>query len=103
MGVDLVWGAVGDVDAAAVSLPAGEPGGRKHLNSAGDTAVMFLFEFVLGSAWSGIAAEPKLLDEVVAFGIRQQRAERCSFGIGDDIRDVFLKPFGVGVDGGLRW
>src|SRR5260370_37130470 len=91
MGLFLVGRAVGDVDAAAIGFPAGD-GGCVVVVRILDASIGFLFEFVFGCAGSGIAAEPELFDEMLAFRIGFQALVRGALGVGDDVGGVLVKP-----------
>ena len=65
MRFDFVGRAVRDVDAAAIGLPAGDAG-SVMLVGVSDAAVVLFLELVLYGVGSGIAAQPELLDELLA-------------------------------------
>ena len=71
MRLDLVRRSVRDVDAAAVGLPAGNAGGVM-LVGVGDAAVVLFLELVLDGVRRGIAAQPELLDELLALFVGVQ-------------------------------
>ena len=92
----LVGRTVGDVDPAAIGLPAGD-GGREMVVGIRDAPVVFLFEFVFRRAGSGIAAQPELFDEVLALRVGLQAFECRALFVGDDVGDVLGEPLVVGV------
>ncbi len=73
VGIDRVGLAEGDVDVAAVGLPAGLAGG-KVLVGVGDAPVMLFAELVLRRVGIGIAPQPELLDEGVALFVVAERS-----------------------------
>src|ERR1035438_5808688 len=87
----------GDVDAAAVGLPARDAAGEMFIGIR-DAPVVLLFEFVLYRAGSRIAAQPELLDEALAFGIGLETFECGSFVVSDDVGDILVDPLGVRGD-----
>ncbi len=68
MGFDFVGRAVSDVDAPAVGLPAGNAR-SVMLVGVSDAAVVLFLELVLDGIRGGIAAQPELLDELLALFI----------------------------------
>ena len=65
MDFDLISRAPHDVDASAIGLPARNAGGEV-LVGIGDAAVVLFLVFVLRSVGRRVAAQPELLDELVA-------------------------------------
>src|SRR5207253_7678299 len=65
MVLDFVRRPIGDVDAATVRLPSGDTR-RVALVGVRNAAVVLFFEFVFSSVGRGIAAQPELLDELLA-------------------------------------
>src|SRR5271165_2945525 len=72
--VDLVRRAVGNVDAAAICPPPRNAGG-KMLIGVGDTPVVLFFVLVLRGVRSGVATQPELFDEGIAFFVIRQLLE----------------------------
>jgi len=67
MGVNLIRRPVDDVDAAAVSFPAGDAlVGREVLVGVSDAPVVLFLEGIFRRIRIGIAALPELLDELLA-------------------------------------
>ena len=95
MRLDFVGRAEGDVDAAAVGLPAGNARGEA-LVGVGDAAVVLFLELVLGGVRRGVAAQPELLDELLALFVRLQALEGVPLLVGDDVGDVLVQPLAVG-------
>ncbi len=93
--LDFVGRAVGDVDAAAVGLPAGNTR-SVMLVGVGDAAVVLFFELVLDGIRGGIAAQPELLDELLALFVGLQPFEGGALFIGDDVGHVFVQPLAIG-------
>src|ERR1700722_6584798 len=58
----------------------------------GDAAVMLFFEGVFGGIRVGIAALPKLLDELLAFFVGLKVEEGATLFRGDDVNDVLVQP-----------
>src|SRR5579862_7628754 len=96
MGLGRVRLAKSNVDVTAVGLPAGFAGG-KVLIGVGNTPVVFLAELVFRRVWIGIAPEPELFDERVAFLVVAKGFERFALVVGDDIGHVLVKPGLVGA------
>jgi hypothetical protein len=63
--INVVGLAPGDVDVAAIGLPAGLAG-SKVLIGVGDAAVVLFAELVLRRIRIGVAAQPEVLDERLA-------------------------------------
>ena len=91
VGVDAVGLAVGDVDVAAVGLPAGHAGGEV-LVRVGDAGVVLFAVLVLGRVGIGIAAQPEVFDERVALLVVAQVLEGLRLLVGDDPADVLVEP-----------
>ena len=72
MRFDFVGRAEGDVDAAAIGLPSGDTGGVP-LVGVGDAAVVLFLVLVLGGVGRRVAAQPELLDELLASRRRSAR------------------------------
>ena len=64
--LDFVRRAEGDVDPAAIRLPAGDTGGVP-LVGIGDAAVVLFLVLVFLGVGGRIAAQPELFDELLAF------------------------------------
>ena len=94
MRFDFVGRAEGDVDAAAVRLPAGDAGGVP-LVGVGDAAVVLFLVLVFLRVRRGIAAQPELLDELLALLVGGQALEGLALFVGDDVDDVFVQPLAV--------
>ena len=92
---DFVRRAVRDVDAAAVGLPARDARGVV-LVGVGDAAVVLFLELVLDGIGRGVAAQPELLDELLALFVGLQPLEGRALFIGDDVGDVLVQPLAVG-------
>ena len=91
---DFVRRAVRDVDAAAVGLPAGDARGVV-LVGVRDAAVVLFLELVFDGVRGGVAAQPELLDELLALFVGLQALEGRPLFIGDDVGDVFVQPLAV--------
>ena len=63
----------------------------------GDAAVVLFFELVLFRIGRGIAAQPELLDELVALFVVGELGEGGALFIGDDVAHVLVEPFLVGL------
>src|SRR5260370_2073832 len=87
--------AVLDVDHYAIGLPAGNSR-CESLICISDAAIVLFLEFVLLGVRRRIAAQPELLDELVALVVIRKTVERFSLVIGDDVRDVLVDPGAVG-------
>ena len=90
-GFDLVRRPVRDVDAAAIRLPSGDTG-SVVLVGVSDAAVVLFLELVLDGIGRGIAAQPELLDELLALFVGLQPLEGLALFIGDDVDDVLVQP-----------
>src|SRR6202162_1984111 len=89
--LDLVCRAMNDVDAAAVRLPSGDAR-SEVLVGISDAAVVLFLEFILDGVGSGVAAQPELLDELLALLVGAELEEGLPLFVGDDVQDVFLEP-----------
>ena len=85
-----------DVDAAAIGPPARHAGGEM-LVGVGDAAVVFFLVFVLRRVGRGIAAQPELLDELVALFVVGELLKGRHFFRSDDVSDVLVQPLLVGA------
>src|SRR5437899_3865477 len=95
MRFNFIGGAIHDVHPATVGPPSGNAR-RKMLIGIGDAAVVLFFIFVLFGVGRRIAAEPELLDELVALFVVGEFGEGGALFITDDVAHVFIKPFLVG-------
>src|ERR1043165_8423429 len=86
---------VRNVHAAAVGLPTGDAR-REILIGVGDAAVVLFLELVFHRVRGGVAAQPEVLDELLALFIGLQPLEGGALFIGDDVRDVLVEPLAVG-------
>jgi hypothetical protein len=89
--LDLIGRPIGDVDAAAVCLPAGNSR-SVALVGVGDTPVVLFFEFVLDRVRRGIAAEPELLDKLLPLVIGGETPPRLALLIRDNLRHILVDP-----------
>src|ERR1700733_4104357 len=96
MRIDFVSRTVHDVDAAAVAFPARNSSG-KMLVGVGDAPVVFFFVFVLFGVRSGVAAQPELLNKVVALFVVGELLKGGSFLVGDNPDYVLVQPLLVGL------
>src|SRR5439155_23266248 len=96
MRLDLIRRAKGNVHAAAVGLPSGDAGGEM-LVGISDAAVVLFFVFVLFGVGGGIAAQPELLDELVALFVVGELHEGRALFIGDDVAHVLVEPLLVSL------
>ena len=71
---------------------------RSHARSAGSVVL----ELVFDRSGSRVAPLPELLDEFLALGLTLQSPEGRALRIGDDIRDVIVKPHLRGAVGNQR-
>ena len=62
------------------------------LVGVGDAAVVLFLEFVLFGVGRGIAPQPELLDELLAFFVGIELLESLAFFVGDDVSHVFVEP-----------
>ena len=95
MRFDFVGRAVYNIDAAAIGLPSRDTR-REMLVGVGDAAVMLFLEFVFFGVRSGIAAQPELLDELLALLVGAQRFERLRSSSRDDVDHVLIQPLLLG-------
>src|ERR1700685_3880856 len=91
MGIDFVGRPVGDVHPAAIRFPSGDARGETVVG-IGDAAVMLFAIFVFFGVRSGIAAQPELLDELLAFVVGGQALENLPLLIGDDVGNFLVQP-----------
>src|SRR5581483_2014082 len=96
MRLDFVRRTVHDVHTAAVSLPSRDARG-KVLVGVGNAPVVLFFKFVFRCIWSGVAAKPELLNKLVALLIVRELLEDRLFFRGDDVANVFVQPFFIGI------
>src|ERR1700756_2106822 len=96
MGFDFVGLAEDDVDAAAISSPAGNTC-REMLGGVGDALVVLFFEFVFFGVRRGIATLPEGLNKVVALFVVRELLKGGSLFIRDDVGDVLVQPLFVGL------
>ena len=96
VGIDRVGRAEGDVDVAAVGLPAGLAGGEV-LVRVGDAAVVLFAEFVLRGVRIRIAAQPEILDEGVPLLVVRERLEGLALFVGNNVGHVLVQPGLVGA------
>src|SRR5262249_16449576 len=94
--LDFVGRAPHDVHAAAVSLPAGNSGSVMFVGVS-DAPVVLLFEIVVGQIRVTAAAQPELLDELLALFGGFVLQESSSLVRGNDVRNVLGQPLLVGV------
>ena len=78
MRFDFVGRAVFNIDAAAIGLPSRDTR-REPVVGVGDAAIMLFAEFVFFGVRSRIAAQPELLDELLALLVGGQRFESLPF------------------------
>src|SRR6185312_8630188 len=91
MRIDLIRGAILDVDHPAVGFPTRDSGSIVVVR-VGDTAVQFFFIFVFFGIRRRIAALPEILNELFAFFVRLQMLKSLALLVRDDICDVFVQP-----------
>src|SRR5438067_3660595 len=96
MGVNAVGRAEDDIDAAAIGLPSRDAG-RKTLSGISDAAIVLFLKFVLHGVRRGVAAKPKLFNELVALFIVGELLEGGHFFVADDPADIILQPLLVGI------
>jgi hypothetical protein len=96
VGIDGVGLAEGDVDVAAIGLPAGLAGGVV-LVGVGDAPIVLFAELVLRRIRIGVAAQPEVLDEGVALLVVAKGLEGLALLVGDDVGDVLFQPGLVGA------
>src|SRR5260370_40027241 len=92
MGFDLRRLTVKNVDTPPIRLPTRNTR-RVTLIRIGNTGVMLFLEFVFHRVGSGVAAKPKLLDELLAFFVGFQRLICSALFARDNVGYVFVKPF----------
>ncbi len=92
MRFDFVRRSVGDVDAAAVRLPARLARGEAF-GGVGDKAVVLFLELVFHSVRSWIPAQPELLDELLHLLGGLEALERSALLVADDVGGIFTEPF----------
>src|SRR6185312_90987 len=91
VGVDFRGLAVLDVYAPAVRPPSGNAR-CIVIVGIGDTAVVFVFEFVLGRIRGGIAALPEGLNKMVALFVVRELHEGLFFLVSNNVGHVFVHP-----------
>src|SRR5467141_1310013 len=91
MRFDLIGGAPHDVHAAAIGLPAGNSG-SEVLIGVRYAAIMLFLEIVVREIGIGAAAQPKLLDELLAFFVGIKLQEGLPLFWRNNIDDVFVEP-----------
>src|SRR6266850_1644101 len=96
MAFGLVRLAPGYIDAAAVSLPAGNAR-RIVFVGIGDALVVLLTKLVFIGVRIGIAPAPELFDETFALVVGFKLLERLALFVSDDVRDVFVQPILVSL------
>ena len=96
MGVDGVRRAKGNVDVAAIGLPA-RFAGRIVVVGILDAPIVLFAEFVVGRVGIGIAAQPELLDERLALFVVAQVLECLPLFVRDDVGHVLIEPGLVGA------
>ena len=69
------------------------------LVGVGDAPVVLFLELVLDGIGRGVAAQPELLDELLALFVGLQALEGCLLLVGDDVGDVLVQPL---LPGGLQ-
>src|ERR1700761_688230 len=95
MRIDFVRRAVDDVNSAAVRLPARDTAG-KTLIRIGHAAVMLFLKLVFFGVRTGVAAQPEILDKLLAFLVGLELAEGLTLFVADDPDDVFVDPLLIG-------
>src|SRR5260370_41728646 len=76
----------------------------KAPNGVGYPPVVFLFEFISGRSWSGVAPEPELLDELLALLVGSKILIGGCFFRGVGVDHILGHPFDVGCFLGFcRW
>ena len=96
MGFNLVRRPKLDIHLAAVGFPARDSGGEVLVGVLDAPIVLFL-ELVLFGVRSGIAALPEGFDELVALFVVGELLERLALFVRDNVDDVFVEPFLVGL------
>src|SRR5207245_566609 len=84
------------VGAPAIGLPSGDAG-REMLVRVRDAPIMLFLKFVLQRVGRGIAAQPELLDEIVALFVVRELLEGVALFIGDDPAHILIEPFLIGL------
>src|SRR5712692_3934290 len=92
MGFDLSRLSVKNVNAPPIRLPARNTR-RVTLVCIGNAGVMVFLKFVFYRVRTGVAAKPKLFDELLAFFVGLQRPIRRSLFARDNVGYVLVKPF----------
>src|SRR5579884_771357 len=92
MRFDFIRRTEGDIDAAAIGLPTRNTR-RVMLVGVSDAAVVLFLVFVLFGVRRGIAPQPELFDELLAFLVRVELLKRLALFVGDDVHHVFVEPF----------
>jgi hypothetical protein len=67
------------------------------LVGVGDAPVVLFLELVLDGIRRGIAAQPELLDELLALFVGLQALESGALLVGDDVGDVLVQPSGAAL------
>src|SRR5678815_2307267 len=57
-----------------------------------DAFVELLSKFVFRCVWRGIPDEPEVFRKAFSLRVRRQLFESLTFGVGDDIGDVIVRP-----------
>jgi hypothetical protein len=96
MGLNLVRRTELDIHLAAVALPPWDARGEVFVGIF-DAAVMLFLEFVFFGIGSGIAALPEGFDELVTLLVVGELFERLPLFVRDDVNDVLVEPFLVGL------
>ena len=66
------------------------------LVGVGDAAVVLFLELVFDGVRRGVAAQPELLDELLALVVGLQVLEGGPLLVGDDVGHVLVEPLAVG-------
>src|SRR5208337_94065 len=80
-----------DVDAPAIRLPARDPG-SEMLIGVGDAAIVLFLEIIVRQIGVAAAAQPELLDELLAFFACFQLEKRAALFRRNDVDDVLVQP-----------
>ncbi|MGB2672231.1 MAG: hypothetical protein WA621_07590 [Candidatus Acidiferrum sp.] len=96
MGFDFVGRSPEDVDVPAIGFPAGDAGGEV-LVGVGDAAIVFFAIGIIRGIRIGIAAAPEIFDLLFALFVSGEAKECVALFLGDDVRDLFGEPNGVGI------
>ena len=91
MGFDFGRLSVKDVNAAAVRFPTRNTR-REALVRISDTRVMLFFELVFNGVGTGVAAQPELFNELLAFFVGLERLIGRTLFIRNDVGYVFIEP-----------